>query len=385
MTKNNPKKILLGVDTVRIALTSSGFRVLDFHCFKRTANAFIFSSSGIDKALGVYLPHLHYIHRSNFSKTPTLYVECSLPKIAFGNNLQELTTDDKQLVLQNLHSALRRIGVLTSVDNLREAAISRLDLGKNLIVPNTAVALNEMNNMLPRDRKFLDDVKYENGGRGIYLRNARSGFVAYDKLSDPLLPQKFRFDRDVYSQTGLLQRCEEYDIQILRLESRFMKREHVKRLYKSYGIQNPIFEDVFCPEIAYEMINKEWKKLTSCYIPANTSQKTLLQYATDLLRDNKDVSLRNLLACLSVRQLLEENSLGQLRKLFRKHSSADTVRNVLSAANRVKYSDAEGQDVISSISKQLLEWQPLQSPFKNVFGDSLKDYNINIDEETDDK
>lgn len=385
MKISKKEKTLLGVDTVRIALTDSNFRVLDLSRFKRTANALVCSPSAIDKALGSYIPHLYYTTRTNFGNTPRLFIEFSLPKIAFGNNLQELTVADKELVLQKLHSSLRSVGVQTDIENLLRANISRLDVGKNVIVPNTTIALKEINGMLPRDRKFLDNVKYENGGRGAYIRNSNFTLAIYDKLSDPLLPKKYRFDEDVYTQTELLKLCTERNIQVLRLEGRFMKREDVKRLYKLYGIQNPVFEDVFHPEIAYEIITKEWKKLTSCYVPTQNPQKTLLEQAIDVLHDNRDVLLHNILAGLCIQQLLKCIPLGELRKVFRRHSSGETVRNTLAKAHKIKYGYPESQDVVDSISKQLLEWQPLKLSFETLYDKKSKDYNINIDEESDEK
>lgn len=375
-------KTLLGVDTVRITLSGESFKILDFKRFKRTANAFVFNSAAIDKELGLYLPHLHYTTRTNFSNTPMLYIECSLPKIAFGNNLQELTTDDKNLVLQNLYSALGYIGVKTSINNLLGAMVSRIDVGKNIIVPNTTIALKEMNNMLPRNRKFSEKIKYENNGKGIRFKNASFEFVAYDKLSDPLLPKKYRFDEDFYSQSELLSLCKKHNIQILRFEGRFMKREHVKKMYQSYDIKNPVFNDVFRPEIAYEIVNQEWNKLISCYVPTPHPSKTILELATDLLRDNRDVSLRNLLAGLSIRQLLAEVSFVQLKELFRNHSSAETVRHIFTMGHQIKYSGTTGQDTIASISSQMLEWQPLCLPLQTtILDDNPKNYNINKHEE----
>lgn len=375
--KELTNKTLLGVDSVRIALSGRTFEVLDFNRFKRTANAWVFNSTAMDKDLGLYLPHLHYTARTNFSSTPMLYIECSLPKIAFGNNLQELTTDDKELVLQNLYSALEYIGVKTSIKNLQLATLSRIDVGKNIIVPNTTIALKEMENMLPRNRKFSEKIKYENNGKGIRFKNASFEFVAYDKLSDPLLPKKYRFDEDFYSQAELLEKCKELNIQVLRFEGRFMKREHVKKMYQSYGIQNPIFNDVFRPEIAYEIVNQEWNKLISCYVPTPYPSKTILELATDLLRDNHDISLRNLLAGLSIRQLLAEVSFVQLKELFRNHSSAETVRHIFTMGHQIKYSSTVGQDSITSISNQMLEWQPLCLPLKTAISDD-KPNNYNI-------
>ena len=370
-------KTLLGVDTVRITLSGESFKILDFKRFKRTSNAWVFNSTSIDKELGLYLPHLHYTARTNFSNTPMLYIEFSLPKIAFGNNLQELTIDDKDLVLQNLYSALGHIGIKTSINNLLGGTLSRMDVGKNIIVPNTIIALKEMNNMLPRNRKFSEKIKYENNGKGIRFKNASFEFVAYDKLSDPLLPKKYRFDEDFYSQAELLEKCKEQNIQVLRFEGRFMKREHVKKLYQSYGIQNPIFNDVFRPEIAYEVVNQEWNKLIFCYVPAPHPSKTILELATDLLRDNRDVSLRNLLAGLSIRQLLTEVSLIQLKELFRNHSSAETVRHLFTMGHQIKYSNTAGQNSIANISKQMLEWQPLHLPLKTAISDdNPNNYNI---------
>lgn len=91
-----------------------------FGYFKAMANP-----SAADKKLGNYRPRLTYFQRprGSYRAAYELVIELSLPKVAFGNNFDELTDADYNLVVKQLQSALRDMGIFLFTKQIETAEV----------------------------------------------------------------------------------------------------------------------------------------------------------------------------------------------------------------------------------------------------------------------
>ena len=63
-----------------------------------------------------------------------MIIECSLPKIFFENNIEELKYSNFDAVMLKLQEKFVYMGVTVDIDVLKNAHLSRVDFSKNIIV-----------------------------------------------------------------------------------------------------------------------------------------------------------------------------------------------------------------------------------------------------------
>lgn len=359
-------RTLLGIDTVRVVLEGALFRVVNFCRFKRMPRGFTFSPSREEKQEGLYWPRLAFYPSNNFNAVPRLEIELSLPKMAFGNNVQELTLDDKALLLAELCDRLKSINIDTTPENLLHGALNRVDFGKNILGCDPGISLDELRKVLSSKRRVIGQTDYINGGRGLRFRNASSDISFYDKLKDPDLSEKLRLDSDYYCQRSLLQELYDQGTSLLRMECRFIKRRDVKQIFKRFGITNPIFEDVFIPGIGQKIITEEWNMILKNYIPSIQRKESLLQQIVHLLKENRGGSLDSLLSAQLLQILLQEHSLDEIKNIFSRYFSPERIRYFFKKQRSILPSNLTNITIFDSITNQINSWQPVRLPLTPV-------------------
>lgn len=353
---------LLGIDTVRIALEGSLFRIVDFFRFKKTPRAWVFNPSTEDKQTGHYWPRLSFYKRTEFSATPRLEMEFSLPKMAFGNNVQELMVADKNLLLAELCECLAAIHVETTPEKILAGTLNRVDFGKNLIGCNTTNSLYELQRIMSNKRRVSGQTDYMNGGRSVRFRNASSDLVFYDKMKDPDLSQRMSFETDYYCQTSLLQNLQESGIDVLRMEYRLVKRKDVRQAFKKFGINNPVFEDVFHGNIGKTIINEEWSNILKNRIPSIPTHKSLLEQVIYMLKNNRGGNITNLFSSQLLQLLLKEHTVDEIKNILSRYFSSESIRYFFHKQKQQVYCNSTAIDPFDSITRQIIDWQAVRLP-----------------------
>lgn len=84
---------------------------------------------------GRYRPRL-IILKSRYTRGyPYLYIEFSIPKLLFGNNLYEIREQDFSAVVNKLLIVLEEMSVLTTADVIINAPVQKIHYSKNFILP----------------------------------------------------------------------------------------------------------------------------------------------------------------------------------------------------------------------------------------------------------
>ncbi len=147
------------LDTIALTLYSHEFNIVAPDKFKPNANSIMDLANGqqrketLMKAVcnptkqqaeaGFYLPRLTLYGRrdSSGSYNITLRVECSFPKLIYGNNFNELTDQDFANVVDTLSMGLERQGVIAYGMNLADASVSSIHYSKNIVLKDYLRAL----------------------------------------------------------------------------------------------------------------------------------------------------------------------------------------------------------------------------------------------------
>ena len=160
-----------------------------------------------------YFPRLSLVRRAYAINDSflNLYIECSLPKILFNNNIEELKNSDFPAVITELQSKLATMGVVTSREALENAHVQRVDYAKNFqiqVSPKLFIYYMEKIDIDPRVGNF--DRDYQNGGTGLKFHTKYYQVMIYDKMAE--IEKSLRYSDghsltcDNYSQRDIVAR-----------------------------------------------------------------------------------------------------------------------------------------------------------------------------------
>ncbi len=356
MSKKNNNSPLIGVDTIRIGLEQSDVPTEIWYDFWNSPYNITHGADKKDKKYGKYRPR---IYRSN-PKTNKIFVEVSLPKLIFNNNVQEITLNHKDLVFEKLRLSLEEMGLPVSLSSLQYADLSRVDFGKNLflqpgITTLQAIDLLHKSMILGRKQGYL--VIYPNGGRELKIANKSSDLSFYDKIRE--------IERDYYIQKDLLKKLKEDGAEILRMERRFTKAAQVKKLFEPWGIRCPKLEDVFNLLIPQSVLLKEWNDISKGFVFPEKTFPNDFFVLEELLKHGH--SLINSLAYLGFQSLLQNHSSDDIRRLAKEYLEYHTVHNNCSKLQAINHKEVPRWPGCEIIVQQLQEWNAVDIPFANPF------------------
>ncbi|WP_146820284.1 hypothetical protein [Candidatus Deianiraea vastatrix] len=193
-----------------------------------------------------------------------MIIECSLSKIFFENNIEELKYSNFDAVMLKLQEKLAYMGVAVDIEVLKQAYLSRIDFSKNIIIntePRDIITLISKIGYDSRIGKTNRDYKTE--GNSIRFFTKKYHVVIYDKIAEIQTALNYSESRTVVKdnqcQANLIKKVAESGLKILRYEVS-LKRKKLKTL----DIQIDTIQDAFIPGVA----------------------KAILQGFTDKIHDN---------------------------------------------------------------------------------------------------
>lgn len=217
-----------------------------------------------------------YLPRITLKRTPypmikgddesfcSMIIECSLPKIFFENNIDELKYSDFDAVMLKLQEKLVYMGVAIETEVLKHAHLSRIDFSQNIIVntqPRDIITLISKIGYDSRIGKTNRDYKTE--GNSIRFFTKKYHVVIYNKIAEIQTALNYSESRTVvkdnHCQANLIKKVAESGLKILRYEVS-LKRKKLKTL----DIQINTIQDAFTLGVA----------------------KAILQGFTDKIHDN---------------------------------------------------------------------------------------------------
>lgn len=219
-----------------------------------------------------YKPKVFLIN--NFGKLE-LILEFSIPKLMFGNNLEEVCGADYELVILKIISTLWEMGIeVRHALDVKEARISQIHFGKNFIMTDILNPRTMINLLAKNDPHFKTDVStkfYKNGGQLVSFYSKSQNILFYDKMAE--IKQGIRvgakrsIEKDGKYSTNHL--CEYGGHAILRMEVRLngkgkiigilKNQDNTKTLMLGVSKSGKIterltFQDVFDDELSKKIL-----------------------------------------------------------------------------------------------------------------------------------
>lgn len=277
------------LDTIVLMLNSQQFEVFDMERFTPSARGLLcepYYPLGKQKKISCtqnptksemaadgYKPRLTLTRKALKGGCSTaLRIEFSAPKLLFGNNFDELKTNNFEEVLKVLHQKLEKMGVRVNLDILRQAKVIAIHYSKNIVLTDHTSCSMVLAMLARADvtaRLDLGQTDYRNGGHAIRYHANSFEVIFYDKVKDlqqSKISDKRALERDNAIQVGLFNKIVllSKQLQVLRMEVRLGKSAKIRALFGKLGINSGLFfETMFSEVLSKKILEYYWNEIRS--------------------------------------------------------------------------------------------------------------------------
>ena len=309
-------------DTISLWLRANCFYVAHPELFSPHANDVLLhqhelhrkavqNMSSQDKAYNRYKPKLTLATRFCNNKVEAgLYIELSLPKLLYGENLHEVTDSDFSQIITSLQQILAVMGVDVTEDVLKGAEVNRIHYGKNILLKKGIWCDFIMKDIeKAKVSKIYDSghTDYRNDGHCIRFHTKYHEFAIYDKIKD-LKQQNKSPSRSLEDEVHRIYQCIDFDaignMQVFRIETRLNSVKAIRGAIKRAGmiISSCTFEELFNSLIAKALNLNNWRTILQAMQPLACLQDDLV---TMWMRLSSKYKPLKCLQILGLRNLME--------------------------------------------------------------------------------
>lgn len=331
---------------------------------------FVRNPSSYDISGGAYFPRLTGYRRKdkNSEWESSIRIEFSVPKLIYGNNLDEIDIKDYSRVFDVLKERLDHIGLIVTRKQLEEAPIVTVHYSKNIILTggfSAQYVIRELSKINLNKRFDLTRARFANDGQSLYGWAESNSFVFYDKISDLARPKKRSIDRDQPKyQLNLFNDLAGKE-EILRFEVRLCHKRKINSLFKQYGFaENPTFKEVVSIEKAKVILNHYWKTIIEqgaigLFSPTRTAKELLEEI---LLTSPSKIKSKQAIYLVGLLQLTNEgNGIRELRSILTKNGDDDRswYRTLSSYKGLIKkLTNFKPREWFGQIQTQISDYKP---------------------------
>ncbi len=293
--KSNANRLTLMLDTVSLKIKYPEFQVVKPELFypelvikqgkeipstfnyQKSFKKYVQNSTFEDRQEDIYKPRLTAYRRFEDGELNYyLHIEFSIPKILYGNNLQEIIDSEncfKSLIVL-LQRKLATMGINASEKAIKNSIATKVHFGKNILLPYPMTVRDVLAELKKADlgrRMEVNTREYRNDGESLYFYTSSHNIIFYDKMKDIEKTRNISVDKDkTKSEYGLLQDKLRKTEQVLRLEIRFNSQKSVYSFVSKLLPNKPeviTFESIFSEVLWKKAILKTWTDITDK--PAN--------------------------------------------------------------------------------------------------------------------
>jgi len=218
-----------------------------------------------DRESGIYKPKLTIIKRG---KKIYLKIEFSVPKLLFGNNLDEIEEGDFDEAVSKLRKTIKQMGVRLWTHEIEKAEMTAFHPSKNIPLSKgytSSFAIRELSKINLNQKLDLERVGFRNDGEALQLYSNRHSLVLYDKINDLNKPAKRAIDKDqTKPQLDLFEyiKKEKRSLEVLKLEIRLSHKAKMIEILEKVGYTDtPLFKNIFKRDLFQKIINLYWDNL----------------------------------------------------------------------------------------------------------------------------
>ncbi len=317
----------------------------------------------------IYKPRLTISRRKDLDGISQimLTIELSLPKLLFGNNLEELKYKDFNTLIFKLHEILYEMGVEINIDDLKNAAILTIHYSKNIALTDGSIPFSYIQKIKElHSPKNLDtnQTNYRNSGHCFKYHCNSYEIVFYDKIHDlqkAEISSKRAIDnhQNITSSSLSKLRTGRKKFEILRMEVRLNTRRKMKQLFTKLHIKSDLtFRKLFKPAIAQKVLLSYVRQLDhKCcsfidFKPLN--DKALL---STLVLYNPTLRAKQILQFFGFKKILETMTIDELRNILKQSDKSNWNKLIKELDSIIIPSPGQPFEIIK---KQIQKYNPLK-------------------------
>jgi hypothetical protein len=350
-----------------------------WHLQKRTPgyDKYVRNPSALDKQGGLYFPRVTaYIRKGSGSSwkdaESTIRIEFSAPKLIYQNNVDELSDNQFEKVVQTLIDRLKVMNVLIAPHILSAAEVRAVHYSKNIMLLRgytSQYVISELGKINLNKRFDFAKTRYLNDGQSMTAHTATHEFIIYDKVADLAQGNKRAIDRDQTSQQqGLFEEFNKPERQpeILRFEIRLAHKRKLNAFFKQLGFApDPTFKDVFSVEKSKTVVKHYWETMVggnaAILFAHSITTKDLLR---QILLANKTMRSKEAIYRASLLTMAREGGgMRELRSILGKRGNgrawSRTVADIRSMATRLD--KLRPRDWFDQITQGFEAYEPLKT------------------------
>ncbi len=372
------------IDTIVLLLPPQHFKILSTNAFtpsadivyrRQAAKAFAYPTK-YDLKYDNYLPRLMLAHRMNLQgkNEIMLTIEVSLPKLLFGNNLQELQTKYFDKIITLLHEKLVLMGVLIEPKNLQQADVIAIHFAKNIVLKDGSTPfhyIQKIKESFTPTRLDHNQTDYRNSGHSFKWHCNSYEIVFYDKLFDlhaASISKKRAIDSDNNFDVKKLNilRSKKKKFEILRFEVRLNKRATIKKLFETLKIKNKLtlqtlYKSAICKKVLLHYLNIIEQKRSNIFDFKPTSDQTLF---STLLIYNPQMKPKDIFSYIGYKKMINTMTPDEVKKSISKKHIRSFDR-MLSTFNNFDI-PSNTNNSFEIIKKQINSYKPLKIKNKKL-------------------
>ncbi|MBQ9235407.1 MAG: hypothetical protein IJ184_02960 [Alphaproteobacteria bacterium] len=302
--------------------------VLNFHGYG-TAQSFQ-NMTTEDKRNHYYKPRLALKSEPRpTGRKISLYLDASLPKLLYGNNLQEVCDQDFRQIVLRMRDTMLDMGVKISPKTIATAHVCRYHCCKNIILPDeitTQFIINECAKIDLGNRLGNGYTTYANGGHCARFHANTFEVATYDKIADIKqkgISPKRCVDEESHREFQEIDIKKLGNLQVFRLEVRLNNAKTIRRKFAEANIcfdkgQDITFRDVFKSSVARQMNLYSWKKICEAGYPI-----FCLQDNSKIMLDRLPSSIKFIkkLEILGLTKVIDDYGVPYVKKLVGRNTT----------------------------------------------------------------
>lgn len=318
---------------------------------------------------GIYRPRIRFIKRGLLH---FLQAEFSIPKLIFGNNVDEVCEKDFENILETLHRRLKDFGVYAPIEHLRKATVSVFHPSKNILLSDGYTAsgvIKELRKINLTKKLDLNRDSFRNDGQSIQLYANSHSLVIYDKIPDLKKPKKRAIDKDQTPfQLSLFQQFEviEKRPEILRIEARLSNKTKMNAVLVKNGFgKNLTFEEVFKENLCQKIVSAYWNEMVIkdnlFLFSLSNNPKQLLR---KLIQNYPTIKPKEAVYLVGLDQLCkDEDGIRELRGKLEKQATSRTWYRITKDMRKLNLiqTPIHCHNWIGQIEGQIKAFKPLKS------------------------
>ncbi len=329
-----------------------------------------------------YLPEVTYVNFPNPSAKKEdngrIYgyqITFSAPKLLYGNNIEEVTEDQFEEIVDVLYEQLQFLALPTEISkqDIKQAKLRRLDYGKNAMIAELMPG-EQFCSMLMRSehtyRSKYAQAQYRHGD--LYRENIKTrSVVVYDKLAEFRNTLKKKPKELNVREQFFLAAEKAHLFQVFRLEVQIQNLNQIAIELERFGVKRAdiTFERVFSQELAHNVLMRYWKGVIKNLDPNPElfSEENIFATFNEMTINKGNKTPMNLLATFGLRYLAHKCGLGNVKDIFYREYDSQAWGRVEKLYEEPKLNQGL-YTFIDSIEKIIDNMEPLQfGEYNGVF------------------